>query len=526
MTQPGSITSVSIRPDVGVLSVLRHLNYRPWYALAEFVDNSLESFLRHQEKIHAIEGRKATLKVEVTIDAADEGVISIRDNAAGIYGHEYQRAFRPAEPPPQVNGLSEFGMGMKSAACWFGRSFTVRSCALGEDIERTVTFDIDDIVRTKSDTLPVRTAKAEENHHYTEVVLLNLHKPPQGRTIGKIKEHLASIYRAFIKEGILELRFRSAGIDEILKYEEPEILIAPPAEALIRRRKLSSEPQLWRKEIEFDFGSGLRVTGFAALRKKASTSMAGFALFRRKRLIEGSGDESYRPSHIFGASTTAVYQRLFGELQLEGFDVSHTKDGFKWDENEEPFLELLREHLNADPLPLIDQAREAKYDLLRDTDADLNAAVAEAVKDTGEVLKASAVPILEEQISAKPDTQGPPPTLPLAEKSWKEIFPIELNGVNWQVTVEVTNDPSVADWIRVFDTGTVKGVRQVGVSLSLSNPFMVKFVGSDFDRIKPFVRLAAAIGLAEITARESGAKLAGEMRRNINQLLKDALAEY
>jgi len=54
---------------------------------------------------------------------------------------------------------------------------------------------------------------------------------------------------------------------------------------------------------------------------------------------------------------------------------------------------------------------------------------------------------------------------------------------------------------------------------------MVKFVGSDFDRIKPFVRLAAAIGLAEITARESGAKLAGEMRRNINQLLRDALAD-
>lgn len=525
MRQSNAITTVSIRPDVGVLSVLRHLNYRPWYAIAEFVDNSLESFLRHQEGIQTVDGENATLKVEVTIDATDGGTITIRDNAAGIYEDEYQRAFRPADPPPQTNGLSEFGMGMKSAACWFGRRFTVRSCALGESVERTVTFDIDDIVKTKSDVLPVRTLKVHANDHYTEVTLSDLHRPPQGRTIGKIKEHLASIYRVFIEEGTLELRFRSAGIDEILEYEEPEILKAPPADALIRRRNLSPAPQIWRKDIQFDFGSGLRVTGFAAIRKKASTATAGFALFRRKRLIEGSGEESYRPSRIFGASTTAVYQRLFGELQLEGFDVSHTKDGFKWAENEEPFLELLREHLNANPLPLIDQAREAKYDLLRNTDAGLNTAVTEAVKDTGEILKTSAVPILEEQIHAELDTQGPPTTLPPAEESWNEVFPIELNGMSWQVTVEVTNDPAVGELIRVFDTGTVKGIRQVGVSLSLSHPFMVKFVGPDFDRIKPFVRFAAAIGLAEITARESGAKQAGEMRRNINQLLRDALSE-
>jgi hypothetical protein len=31
---------VNIRPGVSVLSVLRHLNYSPWFALAELVDNS------------------------------------------------------------------------------------------------------------------------------------------------------------------------------------------------------------------------------------------------------------------------------------------------------------------------------------------------------------------------------------------------------------------------------------------------------------------------------------------------------
>ena len=32
---------VSIRPSVGYLSILQAINYRAWYAMAEFVDNSL-----------------------------------------------------------------------------------------------------------------------------------------------------------------------------------------------------------------------------------------------------------------------------------------------------------------------------------------------------------------------------------------------------------------------------------------------------------------------------------------------------
>ena len=361
MTQSIPPIGVCIQPDVGVLSVLPHLNYRPWYALAEFVDNSLESFLRHRAELIGAAGNGAKLRVEVSVDSSNGGLISVRDNAAGIYQDEYQRAFRLAEPPPHLNGLSEFGMGMKSAACWFGAQFSVRSSALEEAVERTVTFDIEEILRIKSATLPVRSKPALTRHHYTEVIISRLHRPPRGRTITKIKEHLASIYRVFIKEGMLELRFRSTGIDEILSYAEPDILLAPPDERLIRKHSLTVEPQVWQKDIDFDLGTGMRVTGFAALRRRASTARAGFALFRRKRLIEGSGDDSYRPPEIFGASTTAPYQRLFGELHLEGFEVSHTKDGFQWDENEEPFLELLKEHLNATPLPLIDQARDALY---------------------------------------------------------------------------------------------------------------------------------------------------------------------
>ena len=96
MTQSIPPIDVSIQPDVGVLSVLPHLNYRPWYALAEFVDNSLESFLRHKAEVDKTDGKGTKLRVEVAIDSFDGGSISVRDNAAGIYQDEYQRAVSPS----------------------------------------------------------------------------------------------------------------------------------------------------------------------------------------------------------------------------------------------------------------------------------------------------------------------------------------------------------------------------------------------------------------------------------------------
>ena len=133
MIKPIPPNGVNIQPDVGVFSILPHIKYKPWYALAEFVDNALDSFLKHERELGQA-NNNAKLRVEITVDPLDGGSIIIRDNAAGIHGDEYQRAFRLAEPPINSNGLSEFGMGMKSAACWFGEKFHVRSSALGEGI--------------------------------------------------------------------------------------------------------------------------------------------------------------------------------------------------------------------------------------------------------------------------------------------------------------------------------------------------------------------------------------------------------
>lgn len=184
---------IEIRPEVTMLSVLRHLNYKAWFAIAEFIDNALQSFLANRDALQAIHGPEFCLEVDVRIDTNGPGFIVITDNAAGISAADFPRAFRAAQVPTDRSGLSEFGMGMKSAACWFAEKWSVRTKAVGESHERTIHFDIRHIVDNKIESLNTEARNVENpSAHYTVVTLRDLHHVPQGRTLGKIKEHLVS----------------------------------------------------------------------------------------------------------------------------------------------------------------------------------------------------------------------------------------------------------------------------------------------------------------------------------------------
>jgi hypothetical protein len=507
-----AVSKVDIRPGVSVLAVLRHLNYRPWYALGEFVDNAVESFIKHRDRLEKNHGAELKLRVDIDLDISSPARISIRDNAAGIFESEYGRAFRPAAIPPDRTGLAEFGMGMKSAACWFAPRWSVRTSALGEPVARMVHFDIVNIINDEVEELTIRETKENPGSHYTEVVLEDVFHVPVGRTVAKLKEHLTDIYRAFIRDNILELRFN----DDPLIYKGPKILKAPYF------KDKEGPDREWSKPIEFDFGDGLSVHGFAALREMANTAKAGFSLFRRGRVIQGSGDEGYRPSYIFGSSNSYRYQRLFGELHLDGFEVSHTKDGFRWDENEQPFLELLREHLDGEELPLLKQAEGFRVRVAR---AKLTATARQAVLNTTQAMETRLPEILPAVAAAKPvDT-------PTEEAPHKSIlaarrFDIRFRDKDWTINVEITNDPAESQWLVVSDTAeTRKEPRRLDIRVSMAHPFMVRFAQATTENVEALLRVAAAIALAEVLARDSGVRKAGTVRRNVNDILKDALSE-
>lgn len=518
MASGDKLRRVNIRPGVSILSVLRHLNYRPWYAIAEFVDNSIQSVITNHARLTKVDGKDYRLRVIIDLDPTTPGRLRIADNAAGISSKDYVRAFRPAEIPPDRNGLSEFGMGMKSAACWFSPNWTVRTSALGESVERKVGFNIKKIVNDDIEELDVDSVKASDSIHFTEIILKNLYKTPHGNTVKKIKDHLTSIYRVFIREGLLELSFDG----ETLAYQAPKVLVAP------YYKTPKAEPKTWQKDIQFTFGNGIRVKGFAAIRETGSTSGAGFALLRRDRLILGSGDEGYRPEYVFGKPNSYRYQRVFGELHLDGVEVSHTKDGFKWDEFEDDFLKKLKQELNKAPLPLLDQAEEYR---VRVTKKDLEKGAQRAVESTASTIENEAADVLQNQLDAYGAGNALPKSLPTAVFASTRDIDVNVKGKRWRISLQLSADPSIEDWISLSDRpvdvpkkGKDPARREIAVRLSLVHPFMERYGGTSREQIEPLLRVAAAIALAEITARESGARQAGELRRNINELLRDTFS--
>ena len=503
---------VDIRPGVSVLAVLRHLNYKPWYALAEFVDNSVESFSLHRETLREHHGNGFKLVVNIDIDTTSPARISIRDNAAGIALTDFGRAFRPAAIPPDRSGLAEFGMGMKSAACWFAPQWVVRTSALGETVTRTVCFEIANIVNDEIEELEIQEDAEAADQHYTEIVLENVFNVPVGRTVGKLKEHLTDIYRVFIRKGTLELRFNG----DPLSPHETLVLNAP----YFREKKGAARE--WRKEVHFDFGNGLSVSGFAALRETANTAKSGFSLFRRGRVIEGSGDEGYRPKHIFGTSNSYRYQRLFGELHLDGFEVSHTKDGFRWDENEQPFLELLREHLDSEDLPLLKQAEGYRARVAQKLLANT---ATQAVDNTARAIR-ERLPSTLLEIAESPPVDTPREEAPHEGTLARKQFNIRFRDKDWHISIELTEDPSESQWLVLSDVAaSTEQPRSLDIRVSMIHPFMVRFAQSNSEDVEAMLRVAAALALGEVLARDSGVRHAGTVRRNVNDIIRSALSD-
>ena len=506
--------SVNIRPRVTILSVLRHLNYKPWFALAEFVDNAIQSFIDNKAALRDLHGADFKLRVALEWDPADGGRLVIRDNAAGIHEPDYPRAFRAAEIPADQSGLSEFGMGMKSAACWFARTWTVRSGALGEQVERSVTFDIAKIVRENREEVDIATRAKKPTDHYTEIFLNNLYKPLQGRTLPKIREHLASIFRVFVRDGDLDLTFDG----EPLTYLPPRVLSAPYFKA-------ESDTQVqWHKPVDLQFGDGKRLTGFAGLRERGSTAEAGFALFRRNRLIQGSADEGYRPQEIFGSSNSFTYQRLFGELTLDGFDVTHTKDGFQWEDDEEAVLAKLKEQLDAEPIRLLSQAEGYRT---RVRPQDVIAPAQLAVDSTATALERDSSPVIAQQVSEAITDGGTLGVLPPAGGTSSRTIEVTVEEVLWRISIELVVDPGVSDWLSLADQPSRAGsgsTRELGIRMNLGHPFMERFRPIFPNELEGMLRIGTALVLAEVTAREAGVTFAGVIRKNVNQLLRDALS--
>ena len=94
------------------------------------------------------------------------------------------------------------------------------------------------------------------------------------------------------------------------------------------------------------------------------------------------------------------------------------------------------------------------------------------------------------------------------------------------VTVELTSDAAEGQWLSMSDQPSTDDRPEViEIRLSLAHPFMVRFAQTDAEDVEALLRVAAALALSEKLAREAGHRYTGTIRRNLNDILREALSQ-
>lgn len=328
--------------DSSAILNYKRLDYSFWFAIAEYVDNSTQSYLNNKEKLDKqFTKDNESLEVKIIYDNKQD-TLTIRDNAMGMDYQELIYALQMGKPPKINTGRSEFGMGLKTASCWIGDTWSLRTKKLGQEEEIEFTFDVEKVSKGDVALKDIRRKKPIDDH-YTIIEIQKMHQKIAGPTITKTKNYLASMYRVDIKEKSLSLKWG----DEPLSYDANLIFLK------------AQNGEEFKREFDFKIGKH-RVSGWGAILENGGRAKAGFAIIRRNRVIVGQ-PTAWRPSTIFGqegGSNDLINQRLVGEIHLDDFMVSHTKNAILFQgEEEHEIEEKLREEFST----YLDIARDARY---------------------------------------------------------------------------------------------------------------------------------------------------------------------
>jgi len=318
--------SVVIGPET--VRSYKRLAYEVWWAIAEFVDNSTQSYFSHRGELDSIlDQRGERFEVFLAYDR-ERRELRVSDNAMGMSLDELTRAVRIGTPPEDSSGRHEFGMGMKTAACWLGEKWTLRTTKLGDDKEFSIEFDVERVASGDTD-LRLKQVPVDKTTHYTIVTISQMHQSIGGRLLGRLRENLRSIYRFDTRTGVLCLWWG----DEKLSYDDRLDLLK------------AADGSEYRKEFSFEV-NGKPVRGWAGILERGGRPKAGFAVARRNRLVMGQPD-AWRPQSLYGqltGSNDLVNQRLVGEIHLDDFLISHTKNQILWQDDE---LDQVEENLGT-----------------------------------------------------------------------------------------------------------------------------------------------------------------------------------
>lgn len=507
---------LNIQPPASILNVFSRLSYKIWYAIAEFVDNSTQSYISHADELN--ESDKAyKLIVRIKYNTV-ENSLTITDNAYGMEIDKFRNAILLDSRNGEQEGRNEFGMGLKTAASWFGNIWSVTSTRYGSENQFSATVDIPKLKKEGLNSIQIYRENVSKETHGTTIYIREVTKKiTASRTIGKIRELLSCMYRRDINNRNIEIWFN----DEPICFKDYPIL-------------QNFRGKSWRKPIDFDFefnGQKYNVTGFVAIMNPGSFTNAGFALFRQNRVIIGGPEVNYKPALIFGQAQSQRSLKLFGELNMDDFPVNQAKDGFIWDDGlEDEFIKKLKiniqEYIDIADLSIKERNKEEEYstenskELQRDVEKSIEDMVFNSAKKEEQILQESFE--INSSNSICNEKQEYVETVlksPVEEKTvgTNRSYRIKLNAVD---DLEINVKWAIGNkdyWIDCTEENSV-----INVLINIDHPFFMPYSKEEsFKKVLEKLVLAFVVAeqQAKRTADKEGYILASEIRNNINRYL-------
>ena len=421
--------NVEIDMQVGnaAIKAFNRLPYQPWYALAEYIDNATQSLSDNGHKM-----QQESVEVSIVFDAKQR-TISIVDNAFGMGPEVLKRALTVGKPPVDPSGRSRYGMGMKTASCWFGNEWTIATKQFGLDAEYEFTIDVNAFADGAAGSTKLVTRPKSKEDHWTRIELKKVTRQLSPGRIKEISGNLASIFRKDIMSGRLCLKIDGTEVT----YTGYEM------DSFAKRSTGGYYYQAFDHVVD-----GIHINGWIACFNEGTGSQkkTGIAIFQNDRCIMG-GPDAWRPDNMFGeARGGTVNQRLVGELNLDDhkIEISHTKDAVLWQgTQQEDIEEYLKEvAVGADILKMARQTysrssndtvkRDAGVSAFKDwsTSADLAGRIGIVPVPTPESANTRTEFVIEATREADPD------------------FTVSIPGIDRKIFVKImklgANDPYYA----------------------------------------------------------------------------------
>ena len=506
-----NVEKLNIQPPASIYGTFARYNYKMWYAIAEFVDNSTANFFKNEKNLRYVGDNH--LNIDIVYDSNSE-TLTITDNAYGMEIEDFRRAIVLNSKPENADGRNEFGMGLKTAASWFGKVWKVTSTEYGSPRRYTATVDIPRLDAESSNEVDIVTTSENPDVHGTVITISKLNRKIEGpKTIAKIKDVLRSMYRRDLDTGKITIRYNGAELHfkpyDVLKYKGQE----------------------WKTDVDyfFEFDNVLHhVTGFVGILGEDSGFIkAGLALFRRNRVVIGSEGDYYKPHGIFGQVQSHVSMQLFGEINLDDFQINQAKDGFVWDDGlEDAFVASLKVQI----LDYIKMARQPIKSREREFDPDNQQLLDHTREQTQQSLNRVRIGEESDSISDRQSetglseaelefqrnfVDGPDPEEIVYQQTENE-YELPVGKDKRKVKV-IWSDAGSAYWFE-YDSNANE------IKINIAHPFFKPYCSThEFRNVlnKFVIALVMAERLAEDSSTKPGYAFTDDINSFINDLLRD-----